>query len=461
MSWSGNRSTGGGIVTDTKVKVDGNDLTAQYLADKLVSTDGSVTFTVLNPLGVEQYDASIAPIPVTRADALALIAGNSLALGRIYLITDAYEIFATRVCQVFMQAVSVNTLNPLGYGTFTNENTAVAKNCLFDYDITNNVMRSVLFVDDSCRVINTGAYNFIDIVDFNTSTLTGSEFKNCTVNSSTPLTITNSVMTEVTWNFNDVNQLAIHSGDRAFRAIFNYNVADSNLTSDSSIYNQCTINIGRVEITVAGYSARIEYSQFENASIVTMQDGAWIKYTNVGQQANIDMSQFPQFVGSYMDNCNIKQGAIVVLVGNQLTNCKVGTGKTWITSDGSYNATNGSLEDLDSTFEVFIDPNVAGVMDMVDYKFAGIVRIGDAGVPATWNLKQINNFPTDHIFCIVPATSNTVDVYDAGAGGNNIYLNVAAVVTYDGTKDDTLVVRSGLNSYLKLFQIGGWQAPSA
>lgn len=161
-----------------------------------------------------------------------------------------------------------------------------------------------------------------------------------------------------------------------------------------------------------------------------------------------------------VQECMVLNGGTLTLDNSTFLRCKVGMAKTVAPYSG-YSWTNGSLEDLDSTYEVFLNPNVAGVMDMTGYRFAGIVRIGTTGVPASWDLKTINNFPTDHIFCIVPADSNTVDVYDAGAGGTNIYLNVAAVVTYDGTADDTLVVRSGLNAYTRLFQIGGWQAPSA
>jgi hypothetical protein len=135
-------------------------------------------------------------------------------------------------------------------------------------------------------------------------------------------------------------------------------------------------------------------------------------------------------------------------------------GKT-VAPVAGYSTTNGFSENLDSTFEVFLTPDVTGVLDMAGYQFAGIVRVGTSGVPAAWDLKEIVNFPTDHIFCIVPADANTIDAYDAGAGGVNIYLSTAAVVTYDGTKDDTLVVRSGLNNYFRVFQIGGWQAPSA
>lgn len=161
-----------------------------------------------------------------------------------------------------------------------------------------------------------------------------------------------------------------------------------------------------------------------------------------------------------VQECMVLNGGTLTLDNSTFLRCKVGMAKTVAPYSG-YSWTNGSLEDLDSTYEVFLNPNVAGVMDMTGYRFAGIVRIGTTGVPASWDLKTINNFPTDHIFCIIPADSNTVDVYDAGAGGTNIYLNVAAVVTYDGTADDTLVVRSGLNAYTRLFQIGGWQAPSA
>jgi hypothetical protein len=240
-------------------------------------------------------------------------------------------------------------------------------------------------------------------------------------------------------------------------------VTDCHVLDGSTMQSQSDNGLTSItysNITAYGFVECLTSTSNSEITKVTVQSGT-LSVTDSSAQGGLYRGSAYLQANSFAINCEVLEGGSLQLTGgNTFTRCKVGMGKAVIPAAG-YNATNGFLENLDSTFEVFLNPDISGFIDMAGYQFAGVVRIGTTGVPASWELKQLQNFPTDHIFCIVPADSNTVDVYDAGAGGVNLYLNVAAVVTYDGTKDDTLVVRSGLNDYTRVFQIGGWQAPSA
>lgn len=454
----GGVGAGGGGALDIKVKVSAGDTVTDYLAQKLSSADGSVTFAILNPAANEQYDVSIAPIPVTRAAALALIAGNSLAAGRMYLITDAATGYGGN-CQIFLFSVSNSSFDPNGFGTFTNTNTATPVEATMYYNITSDAILSMVVVGTQVTVEESVGGNFLTNFNFNL-TLGYTVFRECT--------LSGAGMPTSNWigNYNYFEGCSFDCANNNDVFGFGYVSATGvnfiNSINDS-IYSltltRCKVLSGTITFGFQG--GYIEDSNI-NFATVTIQDGGQVSGCEFWAGSTVTVAGLNSaFSNSRLENCNIKEGATVTTNGNTLIRCKIGAGKTWTTTDVDYNATNGSLEDLDSTFEVFLNPNPAGLMDMTAYRFAGIVRIGTAGVPAAWDLKQISNFPTDHIFCIIPSTDNTVDVYDAGAGGNNIYLSTAAVVTYDGTKDDTLVVRSGLNDYFRLFQIGGWQAPSA
>ena len=458
-SWTaGGSGGGGGGGMDIKVKVSASDTTTGFLSEKLVNTDGTATFTILNAGGNEQYDISVGGvISITVLDAQDLITNLEVIPNQLYLITDAYN----NTCQIFMWGVSTTAFDNQGYGSFTNANTITPIQCLMKYIVEYDKVTEVYFPKTNVRLVQSfdesafsSVGNVVDVFPmftnftyFNSSiedsnlsgaflsssllTLNASRIANCNLNIADSLWFCqNSEIVAST--INDPSNLA---GAGSFGSTKMIGVV-SNATNGLS-FGGCNFEGGGITINENGgaFGSSLSYCYFGAETIVNLES-------------------------SGLFGCRILNNAEITLVDSSFTNCNVGVSKKVFPPAG-YNATNASIEDLDSTFEVFLDPDGAGVMDMVDYKFAGIVRIGASGVPATWDLKEIQNFPTDHIFCIIPADSNFVDIYDAGAGGVNIYLNTASVVTYDGTKDDTLVVRSGLNNYLRLFQIGGWQAPSA
>lgn len=453
LVWTGGGSGGGGGGgVDIKVKVSAADTTTDYLSSKLSSSDGTVTFTILNPGGDEEYDVSIAPIPLTVAAAQAAITGSSLLPGRMYLITDAYS----GTCQVFLWAVGANVFDQEGWGYFSNANTA-SREAFMKYDVVSDKLYEAFFPKINVRIaqsINpqTGIANgnAMDVFPVDTNTIFDVDMRDCTWFG------TGLASAATSWQINNFTAVV---------GTFEMN------GTGGRIINGCTFNISSLECNGDTNTIFINSSTFKYSDW-TIQDDVMIGSCNATGGSLvasgiclISNSIFYQnsivtLVSSGIEKCTVCSNGTLTLDSSTFINCKVGMGKTVVPTAG-YDATNGFLENLDSTFEVFLNPNISGVIDMAGYQFAGVVRIGTSGVPASWELKELQNFPTDHIFCIVPADSNTVDVYDAGAGGVNLYLNVAAVVTYDGTKDDTLVVRSGLNDYLRVFQIGGWQAPSA
>ena len=453
LVWTGGGSGGGGGGgVDIKVKVSAADTTTDYLSSKLSSSDGTVTFTILNPGGDEEYDVSIAPIPLTVAAAQAAITGSSLLPGRMYLITDAYG----GTCQVFLWAVGANVFDQEGWGYFSNTNTA-SREAFMKYDVVSDKLYEAFFPKINVRIAqsinpNTGSANGnamnvfpVNAAIFNVS-IVDSNFSGSNLSNPGTINISNCSfdVCVIVFNQNGVVDLQVSNFTFTYLTYNNTFSATANFIINS-VFNRTTINV-----TGTG---NIAYTECWTGTINLLNSNALSGcYIYNGAVVTLD--------NSTAQKCSVFQNGVLTLDGSIFINCKVGMGKSVVPAAG-YNATNGFLENLDSTFEVFLNPDISGVIDMNDYKFAGVVRIGTSGAPASWELKELQNFPTDHIFCIVPADSNTVDVYDAGAGGGNLYLNVAAVVTYDGTKDDTLVVRSGLNDYTRVFQIGGWQAPSA
>ena len=423
---------------DIKVKVTGADTTSGFLIDKLTSLDNSVTFTIINPGGNEQLDLSVVGggiccdvESITVTEGQALIGSSSVVPNKLYLVTDAYD----DTCQIFLRGLDTTLFTEQGYGTFTNANTIGQVNALMKYNITSDKVTEVYLAERNVRVTqswdgNQSFGNSIDWYNFNNNIAFGTQevnvdIRDCTWNGPSLNCIvgTNSIYINTTFN------LSTTVWPNYNNVIQNSIITVTGTNIQDTIYNtfkQCVININ---------SSYIKGTEILPEAIVTLTD-------------------------SEVESCYFADKCTVTLNTNEFRRCKVGTSKTVVAPSG-YNASSASIEDLDSTFEVFVNPNGSGVLDLTNYKFGGIIRIGTTGVPASWDLKQITNFSTSHIFCIVPADSNLVDVYDAGAGGNNIYLSTASVVTYDGDKDDTLVVRSGLNSSSRLFQIGGWQAPSA
>lgn len=114
-TWYGGGGSGGiSPSTDRYVRVDSSDTTSGYLASKLVSTDGSVTFQVLNPAGNEQYDMTVLNLVVlTVAQAQVLAAASGFAIGRYYKITDV-----TANWQVVLMALTKTTLASEGQGIY-------------------------------------------------------------------------------------------------------------------------------------------------------------------------------------------------------------------------------------------------------------------------------------------------------------------------------------------------------
>ena len=440
-----------GAALDVKVKVTSSDTTAGFLFDKIVSTDNSVTFTVLNPGANEQLDLSVSGggggsgvccdlESITVADAQALIAGSTVIPNKLYLITDAYN----DTCEIYLKGLNTDLFSEQGYGLFTNANTTGQVNALMKYNVVSDKVTEVYLPERNVRVTQSwdglqSWGNSVDWYNFNQTGIanpeTNVDIRDCTWNGPNPLVLAPSLVDSIV----GTNCILINT-------VFNLN------TTSWQIYD-CYVYAGAIFVNDAlGPNQDFSYNIVNEATITL--NASYITDSTIMNFSTVVMTY------SSLDQCEIKKSATVTLNENVFLSCKIGMCKEVIPAPG-YNATCASIEDLDSTFEVFDGPDLLGVLDMTDYKFAGIVRIGKSGVPASWDLKQITNFPTDHIFSIVPADSNLVDVYDAGAGGNNIYLSVASVITYDGDKDDTLVVRSGLNNSSRLFQIGGWQAPSA
>ncbi len=424
---------GGGGGMDIKVKVSAADLVTDYLSGKMSSADDSVTFTILNPAGDETYDVSIAPITISDVAAKAAIVGaGSLIAGRMYYIPDAYG----GDVQIYMFAEKANLFDPQGFGYFKNANTASPVKAFIQYDVANTFVTELYFPFYNLRVTQSvwnniaPITNAIDTLNFaNVPNMSNTTIQDCTFDSTELTNCTNSTIINSTFVVGGGSAILISDSQ-----IINASIDSSLAVILGVTLDKCNINGGT--LTGGFFGGTLTSCTLVNATVL--------------------------FDDATMTSCIVLDGGTLNLSGGcTFTRCKVGQGKT--VQATTYNATNSSLEDLDSTYEAFLDPDGAGVMDMANYKFAGVVRIGNGAVPAAWDLKIINNFPTDHIFCIIPADTNTVDVYDvstAGVGGN-LYLQTAATVPYDGTKDDTLVLRSGLNDYSRLFQIGGWQSPSA
>lgn len=458
-TWTaGGGGGGGGPTMDIKVKVSAGDTTTDYLSNKLVSTDGTATFTILNVGANEQYDVSVGGVTsLTVAAAQALIAGGTVVPNKLYLITDAYS----NTCQIFIWGVGASQFDEQGFGYFTNSATPAPVNALMKYDVVWDKVTEVYQVNSNIRLVQSydvnAASSIGNVIDtFPLNAVYNLPMNNFTIADSTLSgagwfgafhTIQNSEIINSTLNVATGSWVCIGVKANALNFLGLSTAAGADALQNST-FNNCSVQLDNG--TVIG--SVIEADAGVTASGVTLSRIGWC---HIFTGASVSLQN-----DAVADYCTIGQNAGFSLNASTFMSCNIGNAKN-VASPAGYNATNASIEDLDSTFEVFINPNIAGVMDMVNYRFAGIVRIGTSGVPASWDLKTINNFPTDHIFCIVPADTNTVDIYDAGAGGTNIYLSTAAVVTYDGSKDDTLVVRSGLNDSTRLFQIGGWQAPSA
>ena len=454
---SGGGGSGGGGGMDIKVKVSATDTTTDYLSNKLVSTDGTATFTILNPAANEQYDISVGGVTnITVAQGQNLIATTSVVPNALYLVTDAYS----NTCQIFIWGVSTSSFDEQGFGLFTNTNTPTPVNALMKYNISVDKVTEVYVPVSNFRLvqsydINTSSSigNVVDVFPLNSNFF-------CHNSSIEDSTLAGGFLSSfnLTIQSSQIKSSILNISNNLWGCL-NSTIIGGTIIGNGSSSQDCTLvycNINYAQITSSNNGCAFFGSTFSSNSQVICSGlvGCDVNNCYFGEGSTTTLAD------STITRTRVWNNATLTLAGSTFVNCNIGISKTVVPAIG-YNATNASIEDLDSTFEVFLNPNLAGVMDMVNDKFAGIVRIGTSGVPASWDLKQINNFPTDHIFSIIPADSNTVDIYDAGAGGNNIYLNVAAVVTYDGTKDDTLVVRSGLNDSTRLFQIGGWQAPSA
>jgi hypothetical protein len=438
-TWTSGGGGGGGTGMDIKVKVSANDTTTDYLSNKLVSTDGTATFTILNPAANEQYDISVGGVQsITVAQGQNLIATTSVVPNKLYLVTDAYG----NTAQIFLWGVSTTQFDEQGYGKFTNVNTLTPIDALLKYNVSVDKITEVYLPMRNVRVtqswnnfIGASQGNSVDRYPFNPTGVALSESTNVDIRDC------------ILGGSNINSGLELFSNCIAVRTTF---------TLDATNWSIARCEFYGGDITLGGNTINILFCSFFKVDEIVVGTDCEIYRTTFHEDSYAEIDNNSDLINCFM----AANSQLYILDNNQFNSVNIGQGKV-VNAPAGYDATNSSIEDLDSTFEVFLNPDIAGVMDMAAVRFAGIVRIGTSGVPAAWDLKTINNFPTDHIFCIIPADSNTVDVYDAGAGGTNIYLNVAAVVTYDGDKDDTLVVRSGLNSYTRLFQIGGWQAPSA
>jgi hypothetical protein len=404
-----------------------------------------------------QDGAACAVEEITVSQGQALISNSQVDPCGLYLITDAYN----DTCQIYIRGLNANTFDQQGFGLFTNAGTPSPVNVLMKYDIVWDKVTEVYQVNSNIRLVQSydvnAATSIGNVIDtFPLYAVYNQQMNNFTIADSTLLgaawfgallniqdtEIINSTLNVTT---NVWSCVGVKANALTFTGLSGASGADA---LQNSTFNKCSVTLNNG--TIIG--SVIEAEAVVNASAVSL---SIIENCHIFPGAAVTLTN--DAVAEY---CTVGIEATLSLNASTFLRCNIGNSKT-VNAPAGYNATSASLEDLDSTFEVFIDPDVTGVLNMINYRFAGIIRIGTTGVPASWDLKQITNFPTSHIFCIVPADSNLVDVYDAGAGGNNIYLSTTAVVTYDGDKDDTLVVRSGLNSSSRLFQIGGWQAPSA
>lgn len=432
---------GGGGGLDIKVKVSAADTTTDYLSSKIGSQDGTVTFTILNPAGNEYYDVSIAPIQVTVAAAQALIGTSTLLPGRMYQITDAYH--GTAVVWVF--ACANNMLETEGFTLFTNAVTVTPVPCFVTYDVATDFISRLYFAERNIEQIvnpSLGLGYSIDTLNLNSTTLLN-------------LYVENTLWTDDAAgavNFNCDNSTFINSTVLFFdnTSISICNLNDSTLDCTSTTDNSFTLcDIFQNSIVFAGgFSTMSGVNMTLNSTVnITASTLA----TTTMKAASASLSDNSTFTGQ-LDN-----GAVLVLASeNTFANCKVGFAKTVVPPAG-YSATNAGIEGVESTYEAAINPDAGNILDFTGYEFVGVVRPNTGAN----DLKEFANFPTDHIFLLVPANAVSLNVFDAGAGGVNIYLNTAATNTLDGTKDDTLAFRSGLNDSSRVFQIGGWQAPSA
>lgn len=121
-AWKTAGGSGGGPSQDKLVKVSNNDTVANYLSNKLVSTDMSATFTILNAGANEQYDISVTGggggggyFLITVAALQALQGANAMVQGAYYQITDV-----TPDWQVVLLAESGNTIATQGQGIYQN-----------------------------------------------------------------------------------------------------------------------------------------------------------------------------------------------------------------------------------------------------------------------------------------------------------------------------------------------------
>ncbi len=158
-------------MSSSVVKVSPNDVKGSYLLNKLVS-DGTVTFTVINPGGDEQLQLVATGgggggvITTDVASLQALASGNAMVPGALYFVLSGMPGVSTFG---WFYAADFGTLNPVGVSSY--QNTAMSGPLVVEmyWDLVTNTIRMVQTANNNIYYNNVN--NYIDAFPFDNASV--------------------------------------------------------------------------------------------------------------------------------------------------------------------------------------------------------------------------------------------------------------------------------------------------
>lgn len=369
---------GGGGSSDHKVLVDGSDTTANYLSNKLALV--SLSSSILNSGGDEQFQIDNSTILITRANFIALL-GN-LQSNRIYCITDS----ACGSDAVYITATSLSTFDNLVYATnWKNANMTTGISVVATYNLGSDSFSSIYNSAKNIYVQSTnGVTDCLNVLPFDNNNIYNVNI----INSTCPTySITNPALDLLIFDSN------------IFNAILNLTASPSYtlpLTISNSNLNYCNVTL---------YS---DYSPVSGTSDIATLNGCTV-------QTETTLILF----GSIMDGCTIENGCNITLdADSNWTSCKIGAKKTLTTT--AFPAIGKFWEGYYSSFEYVFNPDSSAILSIdAYYNFCGVITVNDA----TYPIETITGNLTNLYYNITNKdTGNQLTINDHSIG-NNVYVH--------------------------------------